>query len=130
MAKHLAVFSPDIATSIFSGNKKIDGRFSKIKIPPFGSVAAGDIVLVKLPGEDIIGQLTVDRVLYFDHPTKDEAKSLIKKYSQNLALPKNFFQDREKINYISLMFIKSVTKFLLPPQIPKKDLRPWVVLDN
>ena len=130
MARHLAIFSPDAVKSIFSGRKKIEGRFSQIKIAPFNKVSAGDIVLMKVSGEKIIGQFTVDRVLSFDHPRAEEMEYLKKRYGSGLVLPKSFWLDHEKINFVTLMFIKSVTKFIVPPEIPKKDLRPWVVLEQ
>lgn len=130
MARHLAVFSPDAVKLIFDGAKKVEGRFSRIKIPPYLRVSAGDVVLIKIPGEAIVGQFSVDRVIYFDHPTTAEVEAIKKKYSRELVLPKSFWLDHDRINYITLMFIKSVTKFLLPPQIPKRDLRPWVVLET
>ncbi len=129
MVKHLAIFDSDSAGAIFSGKKKIEGRFSQIKIPPFGKVASGDTVLMKISGEAIVGQFEVDRVLYFDHPKSEELASLKKKYAASLCLPKAFWLDREKVSYVTLMFIKSVTKFIVAPEIPKKDLRPWVVLE-
>lgn len=128
MAKHLAVFTPEAVELVFAGKKTIDGRFSKIRIPPFMTVSAGDIVLIKTPGEDIVGQFQVDRVFYFDHPTEEEAGAIKQKYSRQMAMPKSFWLDHEKINYMTLMFIGAVTRFLLPPQISKRDLRPWVVL--
>jgi len=126
--RHLAIFKTEDAARIFSGKRKIEGRFSQIKIPPFGKVSAGDIVLIKTPGEKIIGQFLVDRVIYFDHPTKEEIEQLKRKYAKSLSFSKTFWLEREKINYITLMFIKSVNKFIIPPQIAKKDLRPWMVL--
>ena len=131
MAKHLAIFTKDLLEDIFEGKKKIDGRFSKIKIPPFGKVSAGDVVLMKLSGEGIKGQFVVDRVFYFDHPNKDEIDDLKKKYSKemNLISTSSFWYAHENINYITLIFIKSVNKFLVPPEVKKKDLRSWVVLE-
>ena len=128
MTRHLAIFKVDDALKIFSGKRKIEGRFSQIKIPPYGKVSAGDSVYVKTPGEKISGQFIVDRVFYFDHPNKEELASIKKKYASSLALSTTFWLDREKVKYLTLMFIKSVTKFIIAPQIKKKDLRPWVVL--
>lgn len=126
--KHLAIFTPQSVEAIFSGVKKIDGRFSQIKISPFTKVSAGDIVFIKIPGEKIVGQFTVDRVIYYDHPKNEEIESIKKKYGRQMTLAKTFWLDREKVNYATLIFIKSVTKFIVPPQIAKKDLRPWVTL--
>lgn len=129
MAKHLAILNKEAVDAIFNGKKKIEGRFSKIKIDPFGKVSAGDVVLMKLPGDKIVGQFDVDRVVNFDHPTRQEVELIKKTYGPDLAVPRGFWNQHEKVNYVTLMFIKSATKFIIPPVIEKKDLRPWVVLD-
>src|SRR3989344_4193112 len=126
MIKHLAIFNSTDAAKIFSGKRKVEGRFSQIKIPPFGKVSTGDLVLVKVGGEKIIGQFIVDRVLYFDHPRQEEVNGIKRKYGKDLSLSSTFWLDKEKVNYATLMFVKSVTKFIVAPQINKKDLRPWV----
>lgn len=127
--KHLAIFKPQYAAKIFSGAKKIEGRFSQIKIAPYGKVSAGDTVLIKIPGEKIVGQFLVDRVIYFDHPTAQELLEIKRKYGKSLAVSETFWLEHEKIYFVSLMFIRSVSKFIVPPQISKKDLRAWVVLE-
>ena len=129
MARHLAIFKAEDVEKIFAGKRKIEGRFSQIKIAPFAKVAAGDTVYIKTSGEKIVGQFLVDRVIYFDHPTKEEIEAIKRRYAKSISLSKTFWLDREKVSYVTLMFIKSVNKFIIPPQIPKKDLRPWVVLD-
>lgn len=128
MARHLAIFTPEATESLFSGKKKIDGRFSQIKIAPFLKVAAGDVVLIKITGGKIVGQFTVDRVLYFDHPRVFEIDEIKRKYGRDLALAGTFWLDHERVNYATLMFIRAVTKFIIPPEVTKHDLRPWVVL--
>ena len=130
MTKHLAIFNVQDAQKIFSGKRKIEGRFTQIKIPPFGKVSAGDLVVVKVGGEKITGQFLVDRVLYFDQPREEEFNGIKRKYGKDLSLSATFWLDKEKVNYVTLMFIKSVSKFIVAPQIAKKDLRPWVVLDK
>jgi len=129
MTRHLAIFDKQAADDIFSGKKKIEGRFSQIKISPFGKVSAGDVVLIKISGEEIVGQFSVDRVIYFDHPKAEEVEEVKKKYGRNLSLPVTFWLEREKTSYVTLMFIKSATKFIIPPKVEKKDLRGWVVLE-
>ena len=128
-ARHLAILDKEAAEAIFDGRKKIEGRFSQIKIAPFGKVSASDLVLMKLPGEKIVGQFLVDKVVSFDHPSTQDIDEIKKKYAKALALPNAFWLDHEKINYITLMFIKTVTKFIIEPQVKKKDLRGWVVLE-
>ena len=128
MATHLAIFTAGEAERIFSGRKKIEGRFSQIKIPPFGKVSAGDRVLIKISGEKVVGEFLVDRILSFDHPKKEELLTLRKKYFTELAFKDDFWLEHERVNYVTLMFIRSVNKFIVAPQIKKRDLRSWVVL--
>lgn len=128
--KHLAVFDSATAKLIFSGKKTVEGRFSKIKIAPYAQVFSGDIVYVKVSGEAIVGEFIVDRVIYFDNPTKDEIIEIKKKYAKQLAMDESFWLRHEKITYITLMFIRSLNRFLIPPEITKKDLRGWVVLED
>lgn len=130
MAKHLAVFDASSAKLIFSGKKTVEGRFSKIKISPFLSVSSGDAVYVKVSGEAIVGQFIVDRVIYFDHPTLEEISEIKKKYAKQMAMREDFWLSHEKITYITLMFIRSVNRFLIAPEVAKKDLRGWVVLEE
>lgn len=130
MARHLAIFDKTAAEVLFSGKKKIDGRFSQIKIAPYGKVAAGDVVLVKIGGGKIVGQFTCDRVLCFDHPTNLELEEIKRKYGKAMGMPQTFWLDHEKVNYVTLMFIGQVNKFIIAPEIKKRDLRPWVVLEK
>ena len=130
MAKHLAVFDSDSAKLIFTGKKTVEGRFSKIKIAPFLSVSSGDAVYVKVSGEAIVGQFIVDRVIYFDHPTPDEIVEIKRKYAKQMAMREDFWLSHEKISYITLMFVRSVNRFLIAPEVAKKDLRGWVVLEE
>lgn len=129
MAKHLGIFSKKNIEKIFAGQKTVDGRFSKIKISPFCDVSVGDVVYIKEPGEGVVGQFLVSKVIYFDHPDRADLAKIKKEYTTLMDLDERFWVRLEKVNYVSLIFIKSVTKFLVPPIFDKKDSRGWVKLD-
>jgi len=128
MIKHLAIFDKDGVQAIISGRRKVESRFSKIKLPPFSQIAKGDLVFMKKRGEKVVGHFLVDHVIFFDHPTREDLDWLKKKFGKEMALPLDFWRAREKVNFATLIFIGSVGKFLVPPQFAKKDLRGWVVL--
>lgn len=126
MAKHLGIFTKNNIEKIFSGKKTIDGRFSKIRISPYCDVAVGDTVYIKEPGEGVVGQFVVSKVIYFDHPDRKDLAELKNSYGKPMMVDDKFWSRLEKINYASLIFIKNVTKFLVPPTFDKKDSRGWM----
>lgn len=115
--KHLAIFKGRGADKILSGEKTIESRFARRRIPPFGVISSGDIVYIKRSGRDIIGQFKVKRVIFFDGVDAAEVK-------------KNYGQEaKENCKYGSLIFIGQSSRFITSPiKIKKKDLRGWVVL--
>ena len=105
MVRHLAIFKGGGAENILSGEKTIESRFARRRIPPFGVVSAGDLVYIKPSGGDIIGQFKVRKVIFLDNG------------------------EQTKERYITLIFIGQSTKFITSPiKLKKKDLRGWVVL--
>lgn len=130
MTKHLALFDVGTADKFFSGKKSVEGRFSQDRIVPFGQVSTGDTVLIKESGQKkIVGQFIVDRVISFDHPTKEEFETVKKQYGGQMAVDKNFWWSRERVNYATLIFVRRVEKFLVPPIVKHSDRRGWVVLE-
>ena len=127
--KHLAIFDKDLVEAIFSGAKKVDGRFSKIRVVPFGRISKGDIVWMKISGGKIVGYFKVSKVISFEHLTTKDLQLIKDVWGKDLYLSEKFWREREKVNFATLIFIDSVGKFLVPPKFVKKDLRPWVVLE-
>jgi len=128
MVKHLAIFEGDAIEKILLGEKTIDGRFSQKRLPPFGVVSKGDLVYLKRSGGEVKGQFLVDRVIFFDHPTKEEIADIRTKYKSKLSLSDSFWFSHPQINYLTLMFIELPQNLITQPKFVKKDLRGWVVL--
>ena len=137
MKKHLAIFSPQIIDTLFSGKKTIDSRLSKNRIAPYLTVSAGDIVYVKPPGEDVIGQFVVRKVMYLEGFTKAEFDVVMKDHWKQIGWgnekdEKRFLEEKKaESRYITLLWIDQLERFLTPPvRIRKTDNRAWVVLDT
>lgn len=128
MRKHLAIFKNHSAEKVLTGEKKIDVRLSKINIPPFKEVAKGDIVWMRQSGQKLIGSFIVDRVIYYDHPTKDDILRIYDQYGRQVAMDDSFWENRQECNYLTLIFIGLSNRFLISPTVSKRDRRCWVVL--
>lgn len=122
MRKHLAIFTKEEIEEIFSGEKKIDGRFSKKRISPFGLISRGDLVYIKPPGKDIVGQFKVKKIIYIENLDEGDWDFLKKKYDLT-------WEKKLNANFLTLIFLDEVEQFITSPiKITKKDLRGWVVL--
>lgn len=123
MKKHLAIFSKEEVRKIFSGKKNLDIRLSKRKISPFGRINIGDIVYIKPPGEEVVGQFIVKKVISFERLEIEDWKVLKSGYGVKDAFPS------KNPKYATLIFIDQVEQFITSPiKLEKKDLRGWVVL--
>lgn len=135
MKKHLAIFSKQAINRIFDGHKTVESRFSQSRIPPFGQINVGDIVYIKPPGEEIVGQFTVSKVISFENLDIEDWAQIINPYKDKLSFgsdesDKKFFDSKKTSHFGTVIFMDQIEKFLTPPiRIKKKDLRGWVVLD-
>ncbi len=135
MAKHLAIFSEDAIKAIFSGQKKIESRFSQKRIAPFGEVKVGDIIYIKPPGKEVVGQFKARKVLSFEGLDKDDWEFIRTNYGKLISLgtkkaDKEFFDKHKLSKFGTLIFLGSLEQFITSPvKIRKSDLRGWVVLD-
>ncbi len=122
MKKHLAIFSKEEIEQIFSGEKTIDARFSKKRISPFGQVFKGDLVYMKPPGQDLVGQFKVKKVISIENLDETDWDALKKEY-------KLVGEIKKSSKFLTLIFLMEVEQFITSPiKVTKKDLRGWVVL--
>lgn len=123
MNKHLAVFRKESIKKIFLGKRLVEVRFSQKKIPPFGVINRRDIVYIKPPGEDIVGQFIVKKVIFFDGIDEKDWK-MISSLSKDSAS-----KNQSLIKYATIIFLDQVEQFITSPiKIKKTDSRGWVVL--
>ncbi|MDD5363536.1 MAG: hypothetical protein PHN88_15545 [Ignavibacteria bacterium] len=126
---HLAVFKEPYISLIYTGEKKIESRFSINKISPFNKVLENDLIILKKSGGPITGVFIAGMVHYFDFITKEKLIDINLQFGSKIC-PKydpEFWVTREKANYATLIEIKRVKK-LKPYLIEKKDRISWVVL--
>ena len=130
--QHLAIFNPPFLDLILEGKKIVDGRFSKVRCAPFGTVQEGDIVLMKESGGLVNGSFVVAKVEIFENLTQEKLKELEASYSEPLCANADpqYWQRRRASKYATLMHVAHPTRFKRPFSFPKKDRRGWVVLDK
>ncbi|OGD65970.1 hypothetical protein A3F08_00630 [Candidatus Berkelbacteria bacterium RIFCSPHIGHO2_12_FULL_36_9] len=128
--KHLAIFVGDAIEKILKGEKTIEGRFNIDKILPYNKIQKGDEVLLKQSGRDIIGVIEVENVLFYENLDGEAIGKLRKEYGKELAVGDDFWRQKAKARYASLIFLKCPKRFLAPLKSQKHDRRTWVLLEK
>lgn len=134
MHKHLAIMYQSTIEAILSGKKTVETRFSKNKIVPYCQVSAGDIIYMKLPGGEIVGQCRVRKVFYFEGLTPADIDKIFKDYSKEISVGNKKEDEKYRLEkrssvFGTLIFISESERFITSPiKIKKKDLRGWMVL--
>jgi ASC-1-like (ASCH) protein len=129
---HLAIFNEPFLSLIFTGQKKIESRFSINMISPYRKVAEGDIIVLKESGGMIVGVFLAGNVMYFSNPDKKGFEKLKSEYGDLIGsnYDKDFWKKRQNTRYVTLIEVKKVKK-LIPFASEKNDRLGWsVVIKN
>lgn len=131
----MAIMKKPTIEAILSGKKTVETRFSKHKILPFEAISVGDIVYMKPPGEDIIGQFRVKKVFFYGGLTREDVKKIFSDYGKGIntgdsKMDSQYQKEKEESYFGTLIFISESERFITSPiKVKKSDLRGWVVLD-
>lgn len=134
--KHLAILSSPVIKAIIAGRKSVEIRFSQKKIAPFGMVSVGDVVYMKPPGEDIVGQFEVRQVISFEGLDQNDRDLIRREYKSGIWLgdeksSEEFFTKHNNAVFATVIKIGTVEQFIASPvRIQKRDLRGWLVIDS
>lgn len=130
MTRHLAIFVGDAIEKIFRGEKVVEGRFSENRNVPFGQVARADEIYLKQSGGPIVGQVTVDNVLYFEGLDGAIIGKLRREYGREMAVDDQFWRAKGKARFATLIFLRRARRFVVPLALKKRDRRSWLILSE
>lgn len=124
---HLAVLTKPYLEKIITGQKTIESRFSKSRIPPFYRVRTGDIVFLKEVSGPIHAVALASLVQFFGPLKAGEAEQIMENYQEGLQLDSDFKSSKQDSLYATLISFEEVLP-IKPLHLIKLDRRPWVVL--
>lgn len=124
---HLAILVEPYLQYIVEGRKTIESRFSRNKTAPWKRVRRGDVILLKRSGGPIVGYCEVSEVMYFqlDPGVLERIKD---EHGREICAPDEFWKDKEKSSYATLLRIKNVIQLSTGIMLKKNDQRAWIVL--
>jgi hypothetical protein len=128
-AVHLAVLVEPFLSFVLDGSKRIESRFSTVKVAPFGAVREGDVLLLKEAAGPIVAATLATAVWCFGSLTTRARADLRERFGRDLRddVP-GFWEQRERTRYATFIRLGEVATLATPLDCPKKDRRGWVVL--
>lgn len=124
---HLAVLTMPYLEKIVAGQKTIESRFSRVRMPPFNKVRPGDVVFLKEVGGPVHAIALASHVQFFGPLGQGEAEQIMEEYRHGLQLDSDFKTAKQDSLYASLISLEVVLP-LKPLQVIKIDRRSWVAL--
>ena len=115
----------DLITKILSGEKKIESRWSKNKIAPWGRVHPNDVIYFKQSGGEVEAKAEVEKVIGIENLDQKAVKWIVKKYE----LKEEWGKDKK---YCTLIFLKN-PKRVKPFKIDKSGFgsaAAWLCYSN
>ena len=125
---HLAILLEPYLKFILEGSKTVESRFSRHRIAPYGSVEAGDVVLLKGSSAKAASGLCIVRKVWSYQLNPDNLQFIRNGFATALrAEGPSFWEERKAAHFATLIRIAEV--YRLPPiEVRKRDRRGWVVL--
>ena len=123
---HLAILRPPYLERIVAGTKTIESRFNTKRTAPFGTVAVGDLVLLKGSGKPVTNFFfasAVRSINLADEPLEEVRRQ----YGEGIQAEneEEFWRDRASSLYATLVEVGE--RGSVPPlAVVKKDQRGWV----
>lgn len=126
---HLAILNQPYLDRIISGEKTIESRFTKSRIPPFRRINGGDVIFLKQSAGPIVGIAIVSKTEFLSPLSKAEVFEIMQRYQDELTLENDFRRLKGDSKYVSLIHIAEAVK-TLPLNVTKKDRRSWIILNE
>lgn len=103
---HVAIMSKrfgDLIPKILSREKKIESRWSKNKVAPWGKVHSNDMIYFKQSGGDVEAKAEVEKVIGIENLDHKAVRWIAKEY----GLKEEWGRDKK---YCTLIFLKNPQK--------------------
>jgi len=135
---HVAIMKKSwgLTEKILNGEKKIESRWYKNKVRPWGKIKKDDTVYFKNSGEPVKIKADVSEVLQLENLTPNRVKEIFNKYGKDDGIEKtdfpDFFEMFKDKKYCLLVFLKNPVE-IKPFDINKTGfgaMAAWITVDN
>lgn len=111
------------------GEKTLESRLSRNRIPPYGRIDAGDVVLMKKTGGDIVALFEAAAVEYIVLGQQMELGQLQARYNRRLCCGEAFWKVKQDSRYATLIEIDHLQR-IQPLRFAKEGRQTRLVLQS
>lgn len=124
---HLAIMVEPYLTKVCTGEKYIESRLTKVRMSPYETVSAGDIILFKRSGGGIEGIASVSETLYAQLSSGNDVFSLVDEHGDGLSYEPGYAETKVAARFGSLFWLGHVHR-VSPVPMHKRDRQAWVTI--
>jgi hypothetical protein len=127
---HLVVLHKRYLNALLAGVKRIECRLSAVKRSPYGAVAPGDLLWLKLPSRPVHAVARAGACRYRELHRACDLEELARRHADLIRAEPAFFAGAARwARFASLIWIETILA-IRPLAVSKSDKRAWVVLDG
>ena len=123
---HVAIFVEPFLSTVLSGQKTIDSRFSRNRCSPYGEVGQGDIILIKEVAGPICGIALVRRTWCYNLMV-EPIERIKERFGAGICASDAFWASQEDALYATLIELDTTVR-IASVHYDKRDRRGWVSL--
>ncbi len=128
MRHHLAILYPTYLKMIGNGIKTVECRLTRVPIPPYGVIEAGDLLWLKESSGPVRFVAEAARVQTLDALNEREVARIRRQLNHCIRAEPAFWQAKQFARYGTLIWLEDVQP-IEPFRVVKTDRSPWVLLD-
>ena len=129
MRHHLAILYPTYLEMIGKGLKTVECRLTRILVPPYGVIDAGDLLWLKESSGPVRFVAEAGRVQTLHALTEREVARIRRQLNDRIRAEPAFWQAKRSARYGTLIWLEDVQP-IEPFRVVKTDRSPWVLLDG
>ncbi|HJZ47077.1 MAG TPA: ASCH domain-containing protein [Roseiflexaceae bacterium] len=126
MRTHLAIMVEPYLTRVLAGEKTIESRFSRSRIPPYGCVAAGDLIWLKRAGGPVLASARASEVRQYSGLSGKQVDALLARWGPELNLEADFAARARECRYATLIWLGEIVLLPEPQAYRRRGRQGWV----
>ncbi len=127
MAIHIAILKRVYASAILAGTKTVESRLTRVAMPPYRVVEAGQRIYIKVSAGPFVAVARALEVVHLSDLTPDRVDALRRRYEKSVGGGDDYWHAKRESRFASFITLAGVEPIDVGPAYTK-SLRAWHVV--